>query len=83
MRWYSSSEHARRGFCGTCESSLFRKHDESDTIAIMAGTLDTPTGLELVEHIFVADAGDYYKLDDGLPWHADHDHDVKFPPSGE
>jgi hypothetical protein len=39
-------------------------------ISIMAGTLDTPTGLSAVEHIFVADASDYYTIDDGLPQHA-------------
>ena len=33
----------------------------------MAGTLDTPTGLEAEEHIFIADASDYYRIDDGLP----------------
>jgi hypothetical protein len=33
----------------------------------MAGTIDTPTGLDAVEHIFVADASDYYELADGLP----------------
>lgn len=34
----------------------------------MAGTMDSPTGLETVAHIFVADASDYYEIpDDGLP----------------
>ena len=33
----------------------------------MAGTLDPPTGLTAEEHIFVADASDYYRIDDGLP----------------
>jgi hypothetical protein len=33
----------------------------------MAGTMDTPTGLCAEEHIFVADASDYYVLADGLP----------------
>jgi hypothetical protein len=31
------------------------------------GTLDTPTGLAVQEHIFVADKSDYYTIDDGLP----------------
>jgi hypothetical protein len=33
----------------------------------MAGTLNLPTGLEAKGHIFVAEAGDYYHIDDGLP----------------
>ena len=37
-----------------------------DHVAIAAGTLDKPTGLRTVAHIYVADAGDYYKIADGL-----------------
>ena len=33
----------------------------------MAGTLDTPTGVDAVEHIFVRDASDYYTIGDELP----------------
>ena len=37
-----------------------------DHVAIAAGTLDQPTGLRTVAHIYVADAGDYYTIADGL-----------------
>lgn len=67
LRWYRSSGRAERGFCGYCGSSLFWKPDHGRHISIMAGTLDTPTGLEARQHIFVAEASDYYVLDDGLP----------------
>ena len=33
----------------------------------MAGTLDSPTGLTAQGHIFAAEAGDYYHIDDELP----------------
>ena len=33
------------------------------TISITAGTLDAPTGLRTVKHIYTADAGDWYELD--------------------
>ena len=33
----------------------------------MAGTLNAPTGLTAQGHIFVAEAGDYYRITDGLP----------------
>lgn len=33
----------------------------------MAGAFDTPSGLVAESHIFVADKGDYYGIDDGLP----------------
>ena len=40
---------------------------EGPDISIAAGTLDGPTGLATVGHIFVADAGDYYVITDDLP----------------
>lgn len=67
LRWYRSSPAAERGFCGNCGSSLFWRPERGGQISIMAGTLDVPTGLEAVEHIFVADASDYYRINDGLP----------------
>jgi len=66
LRWFRSSTRARRGFCAECGASLFFDHDGADGICIAAGTLDPPTGLETVRHVFVEDAGDYYAIDDGL-----------------
>lgn len=67
LRWYESSPGVVRGFCGECGSSLFWDRVGADNISIMAGTLDAPTGLRLVKHIYVADAGDYYDIDPDLP----------------
>lgn len=67
VRWYRASESAERGFCATCGSVLFWNPLGRDTISVMAGCLDAPTGLDMDAHIFVADKGDYYTLDDGLP----------------
>ncbi len=67
VKWYRSSGFARRGFCAKCGSSLFWRRDKSDTLSIAAGTLDGPTGLQTIRHIFVAHAGDYYKTADRLP----------------
>ncbi len=71
LRWVASPESesdARRGFCCECGSSLFWDAPARDTISIAAGTLDKPTGLGLLGHVFVTQAGDYYALpDDGLP----------------
>jgi hypothetical protein len=66
LRWIDSPEStagARRGFCGDCGSSLFWDAPERDTISIAAGTLDPPTGLKTVSHIYTADASDYYDVD--------------------
>ena len=67
LQWYDSSSSARRGFCGKCGASLFWDPRGEGRIAIMAGTLDSPTGLSAKGHIFVAEAGDYYRIADGLP----------------
>ncbi len=67
LRWYRSSASARRGFCGTCGSPLFWEPAHGRHISIWAGTLDSPSGLEASTHIFAADKGDYYEIEDGLP----------------
>jgi hypothetical protein len=72
LRWYSSSDEAERGFCKHCGSSLFWRHKDAPSISIQPGTLDLPTGLKADAHIFVADASDYYTIDDDLPQHDDY-----------
>jgi len=67
LAWYQSSSFARRGFCSRCGSSLFWERIDGDEIDILAGTLDPPTGLKMVDHIFVDNKGDYYEITDGLP----------------
>ena len=74
LKWFRSSENAARGFCSECGASLFWKPASGEYVAIAAGTLDPPTGLRTVAHIFCAHAGDYYDIDDGLPAHAE-DHE--------
>ena len=67
VRWFHSSEKVRRGFCSTCGSTLFWDPIHHDSIAVAMGALDSPTGTALGMHIFVADKGDYYAINDGLP----------------
>lgn len=67
LAWYAASEAAKRGFCRVCGSVLFWKHEGLDRISIMAGAFDRPSGLKAQSHIFVADKGDDYTIDDGLP----------------
>jgi hypothetical protein len=67
LRWYKSSTFAERGFCVTCGSNIFWRKLDADQISITAGTLDSPTGLKIAKHIFVADKGDYYTIDPGSP----------------
>ncbi len=63
---YRTAGGGVRGFCGACGSSLwFRAADGG--FSVEAGAVDGPTGGRLAAHIFVAEKGDYYSIDDGLP----------------
>ena len=44
VRWFQSSEKARRGFCPVCGSSLFWKHRDDDHTSFSLGSVDGPTG---------------------------------------
>jgi len=66
LAWYAASEHARRGFCRACGSSLFWEPKGEGYLAVAAGTLREPTGLGAMAHVFTADKGDYYEIDDAL-----------------
>lgn len=71
LEWYPSSPQARRGFCRRCGSTLFWQGQGRDYVSIAAGTLDDSAGLEVACHIFVADKGCYYEIEDGIPQHRD------------
>lgn len=68
--WYSASDTAKRGFCGTCGAFLFWQHNDENEVSVAMGALEAPTDLVLNRHIFVADKGDYYEITDNLPQRA-------------
>ncbi len=65
LRWYRSSDEAKRGFCGQCGSSMFWAPTAEERWSIAAGTLDQPTGLRNALHIFVESKGNY-SIADGI-----------------
>ena len=67
LEWYKTSSVARRGFCRVCGSSLFWEPFELDATGIIAGSLDCPTGLCTIGHIFVGEKSDFYEISDDLP----------------
>ena len=70
LKWFHSSEKARRGFCSVCGTSLFfdpTDKEKHEWTAVMMGAFDKPTNTKLAYHIFVAEKGDYYEIADGLP----------------
>jgi hypothetical protein len=60
--WYHADGRAR-GFCGGCGASLFWRRDGAQQTSIAAGTLDPPTGLRTIAHIYTASRGDYYEIE--------------------
>lgn len=73
LTWFAASDHARRGFCRVCGAHLFWERAGSKRISICMGCLDEPTGIRLADHIFVAEKGDYYEINDGLPQALEYD----------
>ena len=67
LRWYKSSNKAKRGFCNKCGASLFFKVIGGKVIHIAAGMFNGPTKLKTINNIFVKEKLDYYKLDSRLP----------------
>ena len=67
LAWYESSPGVRRGFCGKCGSTLFWDDRSRPYIAVAAGSLDKPSGIRLIKHIYVADKGDYYRIEGCAP----------------
>ncbi len=62
LAWYESSPGVRRGFCQRCGGNLFWDSGRNNEVSIMAGTLQTPTGLPTVANIHIEDASDYHEL---------------------
>jgi hypothetical protein len=67
VRWFAASARGRRGFCAACGSSLFFEPAGEARLAIAAGSLDQPSGLEIIGHEYVADQADYERTDQGRP----------------
>jgi hypothetical protein len=58
LRWHEH-DGARRAFCGRCGGRLFWERPDRPTISITAGTLDEPTGLRTMGHIYTEPGADY------------------------
>ena len=67
LKWFNSSNKAKRGFCKKCGSSIFYKENGSLSVSLSAGLLHNPTNLKTISHIFLQNKRDYYKVTDKLP----------------
>ena len=67
LKWYKSSNIAKRGFCSICGASIFYKLLKSKNVSIAAGMFRNPTKLKTHSNIFIKGKLDYYKLDLTMP----------------
>ena len=67
LKWYNSSNFAKRGFCSKCGASMFYKRSNRKSISVSAGMFSNPTKLKTNLNIFTKGKLDFYKLDLKLP----------------
>jgi len=67
LKWFKSSNKAKRGFCFRCGASIFFKVNKSKTISISAGMFDKSLKVKSNKNIFVKKRLKYYKLDQSIP----------------
>ena len=71
LKWFRSTTdetpNVYRGFCAECGASLFWHPRSQKTISVAAGSLDEPTGLKTIGHVWTDQIGDYYEIVDEHP----------------
>ena len=71
LKWFKSptdeTPNVHRGFCSECGSSLFWHPKDHPYIAVAAGSLDAPTNLKTIGHVWCSQIADYYQIADELP----------------
>tara|TARA_B110000438_G_C15621990_1_gene566958 strand:- start:33 stop:437 length:405 start_codon:yes stop_codon:yes gene_type:complete len=67
LKWFKSSNLAKRGFCSNCGASIFFKRKNSEKISISAGLFSNPTKLKTINNIFVKGKLDFYKINNKIP----------------
>lgn len=76
VNWLPISDKSNSGHCEKCGSYMFWDEAARDTISVLAGSLDSTDGLEIMGHIFVEEKAGYFEITDGLPQYKG------FPPGG-
>ncbi len=67
IRFYKSSEHAERGFCAECGSTLVFRQFGADHVAVASGALDRPEDFPMDGHCGVESQVPWLKIDDDMP----------------
>ena len=68
LRWYTSTPEAKRGFCGTCGSTMFFESERwADEVHIALAHMDGPIDRPPKTHVFYDAHVDWVELGDELP----------------
>lgn len=65
--WSSHSGTSEHGRCARCGSVLFWANRRTDFVSILPGSLESSEGIAVRGHLYVAEKGAYYEINDGLP----------------
>ena len=74
IKYFRSSEHAERGFCEACGSSLVQRPLDGDWFAVATGCLDDSEEFPPNEHCGIESQVSWLKIDDQLPRSTTLDH---------
>lgn len=69
LKWYASSDAAKRGFCQKCGTSLFYRSNDKQNIfwGVSVEALDDASDMTLAQHIFIDDKPDRYDFTGECP----------------
>jgi len=62
LKWYESSDWARRGFCAECGTSLFYNLKGTDFYSASSGCLDMPIEMNIGREYFIDEKPGFYEL---------------------
>ena len=65
QHWKSATTRMR--FCRSCGSSLFVEKVRQGVVHVRMGTLDSPSPVRPMAHVFVGSKADWFEITDGLP----------------
>ena len=74
LEWYSSSEHAQRGFCRRCGSSMFFKSTRwPGELHITLANFSDPVDRQPQAHAYYDSHVEWFTVNDRLPKRSDND----------
>jgi len=67
LKWYDSSDWARRAFCENCGTALFYNLKGTEFYSVSSGAIDTPHTLGLAKEYFIDEKPEFYAFEGNRP----------------